>query len=741
MSILKHPFLLSLSKLVEQERTIYKWIDLYTAQFIADSFTENNLEATPQKVTSAPQKPVLSTKPSNSMGDLFDDLPEQQAINKVDIIVLVLMCSQLVSQGKTHLNLADLSSELMASPKACGYRPSFRTTQELLAGLSRLEQTAILRVVTSNRVLADEAVPAEDESVFNQSPLILFQDRLYLAKYWMLHQTFEAWMQSRSHYVESLNNVLLTDLSEVLKKVFSIEDEKSEGDVNWQAVSAAHTLLTPFSLITGGPGTGKTTTAASLLFMLMYKRQCQRKAAMSNAGGSKQVNMSCHLMAEKLNVRLLAPTGKAAVKLADSIRYQLKQIESRILGNDLSVLRMSDCLPETGETVHRFLYEMGGLRDSFQRPKRFNSNEVLLKRSNSLSIEHADKQSPLDVVIVDESSMMDLALMVELVSLIPSRTQVILLGDHYQLPAVDPGQVFTECVHRFSKQKQRSEALIALSVLSGYETKQLTEFEEETSSESDLSFQPLCVLRKTFRFGGELKIAAEQIKAGQVHAFKKQFWHEGEHFKCPSAVTWFDLYSTEATNANSNINYSAMVKGYVEYFNLVAKGASLDVLVKQFECYQLLCSTLEGPLGVHFLNTYIEQRFHSACFPSGKIMGELYHGKTILVMRNHPHLGIYNGDIGFVIKDEKSGNLNVHFPVPNHQALVIPPARIKQWQTAYAMTVHKSQGSEYENVGVVLADYAKELLSRALLYTALTRSKECCEIWAGSETLGRAFEM
>ena len=173
---------------------------------------------------------------------------------------------------------------------------------------------------------------------------------------------------------------------------------------------------------------------------------------------------------------------------------------------------------------------------------------------------------------------------------------------------------------------------------------------------------------------------------------------------------------------------------------LVAKGASLNKLAEQFERFQLLCSTLEGPLGIYFINSYIEQSYHSACFPNGKVMGDLYHGKAILVTRNHPHLNIYNGDIGFVIKDEKSANLNVHFPIVNHEAIIVPPARIKEWQSAYAMTVHKSQGSEYQHVGVVLADYAKELLSRALLYTALTRSKERCDIWAGSEVLNKAFE-
>tara|TARA_R110001592_G_scaffold69367_6_gene212587 strand:+ start:2920 stop:5085 length:2166 start_codon:yes stop_codon:yes gene_type:complete len=721
MSILKHPLLLALSKQVEQERTAFRWIDLYAAQFIADSF--------PKTLTDI--KPVLENTPvfSGTMGDLFDEVVDTSSqLNQADIIVLALICSHLVSQGKTHLNLAKLPQELMTSVKACAYRPSFSSTQKLLEGLANLDQIHLLRIVTSadsSKVkLGDHAIPLDDQLAGNQSPLVLFQDKLYLAKYWSLHQAFEAWFQSRTDYIEQLDNDLLDNLSGTLKKVFAIEDAQQEADVNWQAVSAAHTLINPFSLITGGPGTGKTTTAASLLFMLMHKRQRQNQAKIGDS--AKQV------LSEKLHVRLLAPTGKAAVKLADSIRHQLKQIEARVLGNDLTSLRMSDCLPETGETVHRFLYEMGGLRDSFQRPKRFKGDEVLIKRSQ---VDVQTSKKSLDVVIVDESSMMDLALMVELVSLIPPTTQLILLGDHYQLPAVDPGQVFTECVQRFSKQKQSAAELVSLSALTGYRQTQLTEFEQIDFIESDLGFQPLCSLRKTYRFAGDLKTAADQIKAGESHAFKKLFWNESEQYKPESAVTWYDL------NLNETINYSAMVKAYAGYFELVATGASLKELVEQFESYQILCSTLEGRLGVHFLNTYIEQRFHSACFPNGKTMGELYHGKAILVMRNHPHLGIYNGDIGFVIEDEKTGNLNVHFSVANHDALIIPPARIKEWQTAYAMTVHKSQGSEYQNVGVVLADYAKELLSRALLYTALTRSKQGCDIWADSEALNRAFEV
>ena len=539
-------------------------------------------------------------------------------------------------------------------------------------------------------------------------------------------------MRSRVDYVEPIDKELLGELSTVLKQVFLLENADAEAnslneEVNWQAVAAAHTLLNPFSLITGGPGTGKTTTAASLLFLLMAKRKLQITLHAKDNTPSFQ--------SEKMHIRLLAPTGKAAVKLADSIRQHLLQIEKRLLGNKLTSLKMSDCLPESGETVHRFLYEMGGLRDSFQQSKRFKGDQILANRSQlSQTGTFQTVKQTLDVVIVDESSMMDLALMVELVSLIPPTTQLILLGDHFQLPAVDPGQVFSECVRHFSTLSQTPAELASLSILTGYHESQLREPKAQELQTNNLGFQPLCWLKKTYRFGGALKIAADQIKAGEVHSFKRQFWCASDAYQTGSAVTWFDFDLGKSTD------YLGITNAYKTYFDMVAKGASLNVLAEQFEYYQLLCSTLEGPLGVHFLNTFIEQRFHSACFPNGKVLGEFYHGKAILVTRNHPNLGIYNGDIGFLIADASHTNLTVQFPVANQEPIIVPPARIKDWQTAYAMTVHKSQGSEYQNVGVVLAGYAKELLSRALLYTALTRSKERCDIWAGGDSLEKAFK-
>jgi len=165
------------------------------------------------------------------------------------------------------------------------------------------------------------------------------------------------------------------------------------------------------------------------------------------------------------------------------------------------------------------------------------------------------------------------------------------------------------------------------------------------------------------------------------------------------------------------------------------------VVAEAFDRFQLLCSTHEGPLGVLKMNELIEHQFVFQNDPHKRYGSGFYHGKAILVTRNHPHLGVFNGDVGFAIASIKNPNSwNIHFPIQNQAALMVAPGRLREWQPAYAMTVHKSQGSEYQHVGIVLADYAKEVLSKALLYTALTRSKLSCDIWAGNDTLEKAFK-
>lgn len=685
MSSLRHPLLKHLARSVDQGLSGIRWIDLYAAQYVADC-------------------------QSNTVTERVDNIQTTKQSGQQDVIALALMVSFLSSKGQTFLALNSLPTDVLA-----GYQ--FQTC-EYNEWLVKLSKSPAIRVVECDCLSVSYI---EKEQVTEAlAPLVLWQGRLYLARYWRLHQLFEKWLYTQARVGEVLNEAHLAVMSKQLKSVFQLPvqtganlTDQSE-PLNWQAISAAHTLVQNFSIITGGPGTGKTTTAASLLYLRMQKQ----KLACSDVN---KTDIS-------LKVRLLAPTGKAAIKLADSIRHHLESIESRFLGADLKSLRMSDCLPKTGETIHRFLYEQGALRESLNQHRHFNSEEVLLGQQES-------RLANVDIVVIDEASMIDLALMVELIQVIPSTAQVILLGDHFQLPAVEPGQVFAECVERFESLRYSSKLVKSLSLLTGFSAKQLCDESQLNPKEkvgpTEAEFHPLCQLRKTYRFDGDLKIAAEQIKLGLSRIFKQQFAATEARL-----VRWHTL--AEASTRH------AITIGYSEYFeSITEKGdvLSLAQIAHAFERFQLLCSTHEGPLGVAQMNELIEHQFVYQHEPHKRYGHGFYHGKAILVTRNHPHLGVFNGDVGFVMASAtKTNSWNVHFPLQNEKALVIAPGRLREWQPAYAMTVHKSQGSEYLNVGIVLADYAKELLSKALLYTALTRSKVSCEIWAGDDSLEQAFK-
>lgn len=686
MSLLTHPFLKHLENRIDKGLSPLRWIDLYSAQYVADCHTTET-----------------------------DTKEEATGDSQQDVIVLALMVSFVSSKGQTYLPLDDLPNDVLA-------------TYQFQAGeysewLQRLSRSSAIRHVQSE---VESAFPLENESIQTgeSAPLILWQGRLYLARYWRLHQLFEQWLHAQSTVGQVLDEKHLIPMAKQLKEVFQLSDKADHARdnhseaLNWQAISAAHTLVQNFSIITGGPGTGKTTTAASLLYLLMQRQKLQ-------CSELNKTDIS-------LKVRLLAPTGKAAIKLADSIRHHLILLESRLLGADLKSLRMSDCLPKSGETIHRFLYEHGALRDSLNQQRLFSSEEVLLGQQGS-------RQAHVDIVVIDEASMIDLALMVELIQVIPPNAQVIMLGDHFQLPAVEPGQVFAECVERFEYQKFSSDLANRLGYLTGFDALKLRQESQLTSkvdeSHIDADFHPLCQLRKTYRFGGDLKIAAEQIKLGENRLFKKQFAVKATQ-ELEQVVRWHSI--------NDDNTRLSLVAGYRAYFECIQTSAllpTLDVIVNAFECFQLLCSTHEGPLGVIQMNALIEHQYVYQNQPQRRYGNGFYHGKAILVTRNHPHLGVFNGDVGFVMASTtKSNSWNIHFPLQNQKSLIVAPGRLREWQPAYAMTVHKSQGSEYQHVGIVLADYAKELLSKALLYTALTRSKLACDIWAGNETLDQAFK-
>ena len=563
-----------------------------------------------------------------------------------------------------------------------------------------------LRSDVFRRLSIVEFVDSESEELTKSTQaLVLHGNDMYLSRYWNLKCEFESWLSQRLSLKIDIVDSYKKELGSKLKSVFKLSQSNEGQDLNWQAIAAAHALLQNTTFIAGGPGTGKTTTAASLLYLL-----------------DQSVRLR---FGRPAKARLLAPTGKAAVRLADSIRAQINRIEIEQGGVNDNLPQLSIVLPENGETIHRFLIEHRAL------PSQKNINRV---SAESLFLgKEATIETDADILIVDESSMIDLALMVALIKTISTKTQLIFMGDPYQLPPVEPGEVFAEQVRRFEKTPYRTRFVEELSALTAYDAACFD------STEDGYSFdKPLCYLRKTYRFEGDLKLAAEQINSGDFAEFRRIFKAGLDKEHQDKMVRWTSLCGLEDQRA---LIEKQVLEAYQDYFLAVKAKAGLEELEQTFSQFQLLCSTHEGEQGVAEINDLIEESILQALgfdsiYDSANF---LYHGKAILITKNHADLGVFNGDVGFVLQNESSNSFRVVVPQGGGDNIVVSPIRLKSWLPAYAMTVHKSQGSEYQHVGLLLADYAKELLSRPLVYTGLTRAKQSCKIWATEEALIKAF--
>ncbi len=512
-------------------------------------------------------------------------------------------------------------------------------------------------IISSPRLVDDQS-----------GPLVKTETGLYLYRWWRLEQEVERRLvdlsrQSAYEWSTSLRDYYcaLCDVSpESLSKSCSLNDQQ-------RAIASA--LSQTVTLVSGGPGTGKTTTAARILQGLVFQYREQN--------------------AEWPRIRLLAPTGKAAARLESAILAQLSGEQGSALKAQLQGASM---------TIHRFLAAYNALDETRRAHGVALEDEVLRG--------HAACTAAVDIVIIDECSMIDLLLAKRLLNLLPSSCRVVMLGDPYQLPPVEPGPVFSRWVTQY----------------------------KQVSFGQDPSAPMLSELRETFRFGGDLKTAADLIREGSFEALQAFFAERAEAgtngaaANLERAVSFQQLYKPRTREV-----YDKLCASYCDYFALAAQGANARILSEAFAKFQVLSSTHEGPWGVSRFNEVIEAHFRQ-----GMVW---YHGKAILITENQHDQGIYNGDIGFVVHcaNEQGGDwFEVHFPSGSGgtaEPLVVSPGRIRHWQPAYAMTVHKSQGSEYAKVFCVLAPYAEELLTRPLLYTALTRAREQCHVVAAESSL------
>jgi exodeoxyribonuclease V alpha subunit len=484
-------------------------------------------------------------------------------------------------------------------------------------------------------------------------PLVLDGQRLYLHRYWHFEQGLADGLLRRAAAVVEVD---LERLEAGLERLFPAAPDGEHPD--GQRIAAAIAALRRLCIVSGGPGTGKTHTVAAVLALLADLAAPRR-----------------------LRIVLAAPTGKAAARLTEAIR----QAKQRLALTEA----LRERIPVEALTLHRLL----GVRPDRVTPRHGPDNPL-----------------HLDLLVVDEASMIDLPLMFRTVTALPDHARLILLGDRDQLASVEAGNVFADLCAKPTA--GYSPTLCArLRRCAGYDGP----VDPNASALGDC----LALLEKSYRFGPRSGIGtlAGSIRRGldPMPAFGPQ-WADSVHVD-PAGSRLEETLAETALEACSAV---------FEAGDAVQALAGLGKMA-------ILCATREGPAGVAESNRAVERALRDAGLEVAE--GGNYRGRPILIGRNDYPLGVFNGDIGILWPDPDDGVLRAWFRQTDGGLKRIAPGRLPEHQTAFAMTVHKAQGSEFDRILLLLPDRDVRVLSRELLYTAVTRARRQIVIRGSADLL------
>ncbi len=506
-------------------------------------------------------------------------------------------------------------------------------------------------------LLAQSQAVSDDET---PAPMILRAERLYLNRMWRNELCVARFFSEQNQPVP----VDETQLVATLNALFPPSDE-----VDWQKVAAAVALTRRISVISGGPGTGKTTTVAKLLAAL--------------------VQLSTQ---EKFRIRLAAPTGKAAARLTESLGSALRRLPL--------TERQKEMLPAEASTLHRLL----GAQPGSQRLRYHSGNPL-----------------HLDVLVVDEASMIDLPMMSRLIDALPAHGRIIFLGDRDQLASVEAGAVLGD---------------ICAWVNGGYTPVRAAELSRLTGTPVPVGEESgagalrdsLCLLQKSYRFGSHSGIGqlATAVNCGDKRSLKSV---------CAQGFEDIILRPLRTHDEYQNMLEDAL-RGYEHYLTLLGTHAEPEAVLAAFAEFQLLCALREGPYGVSGLNTQLEQTLARKRHVSLPRHSRWYQGRPVMIARNDSALGLFNGDIGVALEGEQG--MRVWFPMPDGTVKSFHPGRLPEHDTAWAMTVHKSQGSEFDHAALILPAQSVPLVTRELVYTAITRARQRLSLYADDKLLAQA---
>ncbi len=629
---------------------------------------------------------------SDGLRDIDVALAHFFAAEAPDAHPLLLLAAALASHqlGRGHACL-DLRAALADAESMLAPGASAPAVAALLAGLDLASWRAAL---AHPRLVSDGP---------GTSPLVLHGDRLYLRRYWEHERTVASSIAARLGGPSPLRAGDEARLARVLDALFPRPSDLF-APVGWQKVACALAARLRFAIVTGGPGTGKTTTVVRLLAVLQSLAR---------------------LHGPSLRIRLAAPTGKAAARLNESIAGAVARLQLEHVPGGEAV---RDSIPTEVTTVHRLL---GSRPDS----RRFRH--------------HAHHLLPLDVLVLDEASMVDLEMMASVLAALPPHARLVLLGDKDQLASVEAGAVLGTLCRRADGGHYTPATVDWVQAVTG---------ERLPADMADAAGQPLdqavVKLRESHRFGEASGIGrlAAAVNAGDVHVVAAlraappadlAFAEIGA-----DAAAWrrlvLDGSADAAASPAPGKRKRSVPPGYRHYLDVLRRrkpsaNAGQDAMadwaravLEAFGGFQLLCAVREGPAGVTTLNADIA----ALLLDEGLVPADhgWYVGRPVMVTRNDYALDLMNGDVGVTLALPVPGGarnewaLRVAFASGPDGIRWVLPSRLQAVETAYAMTVHKAQGSEFAHAALVLPPQMNRVLSRELVYTAVTRARSMLTI-------------
>jgi exodeoxyribonuclease V alpha subunit len=593
------------------------------------------------------------------------------------LLLASLVLSELEGRGHSCLLLSDLAEDpatLLGLPEA--------EWKELAAAIKPLPKKL---KGWMGQLAGCEQVWCVGDLDYGQ-PLVLDEARLYLRRYWRDETLVANAVRTRARERREVDTAAVRGWLDLL-----FASQRAAEKPDWQKLACAIALRGRMAIITGGPGTGKTYTVARLLALLF--------ATAPDAARQR--------------IALAAPTGKAAARLKQSIDKALGELADRV-GEQLP-LRELTARMGAARTLHSLL----GARP--------DSRAFAHHRGNPLDV---------DVLIVDEASMVHLEMMASLLDALPPSATLVLLGDKDQLASVEAGAVLGD--------------LCAEAQAGNYDESTVDYVRDAAGEDIPADYvrqggalaQQTVMLRHSRRFGGPIGQLALAVNAGDVEGAEAVLRARGAlGVEVAHALRWIE-------HAQQQHAIALALEGYRPYLRLLNEGQGqgpggahedwVRAVLQRFEGFRILCAVRAGEWGVEGLNGAIEQRLDNM----GLIRrgGDWYVGRPVMVTRNDYATNVFNGDIGLTLPDPaRPGSLRVWF-LEGDKVRSVLATRLRHVETAYAMTVHKSQGSEFAHTVLALPKEGGAVLARELVYTGITRaSREFTLLTPAPGVLGEAI--